>query len=232
MTSGHSAFTNGGSRHVEGLGRSRSTIRAEFKSNGSPKPGGSSEHSSTCAKFLLYLTASPSLYALFAGIVTLAGWFWQWRQLTDWNNSGISMFANTALAAMCAGLAILMRLLQRPWASTMSSGLGALVAIIGCLTLFEHLSGINLGIDTLIITPKWGERAAVSSGRMGPPASTCFTLLGVALVLAANNWRARRAVPALGVIVIAISLLPVIGYLFDADPLFALARLTGIAMQT
>jgi PAS domain S-box-containing protein len=106
------------------------------------------------------------------------------------------------------------------------------VALIGGATLFEHLSGINVGIDSLLIRADWGIRAAVAPGRMGPPASTAFTLLGIALVFLATGGRWRRAVPGLGIAVCVIAMVALIGYAFGADPLFSTTRLTAIAMQT
>src|ERR1043165_779441 len=49
-----------------------------------------------------------SSYAVMAGLLTLIGWFGHVPQLTDWVNSGISMFANTAVAAVWAGAALLL----------------------------------------------------------------------------------------------------------------------------
>jgi PAS domain S-box-containing protein len=170
--------------------------------------------------------------AVVGGVVTLIGWFASLPRLTDWIGSGIAMFANTALAAALAGAGLLIALNQRPLNLRIAGGLGFIVAAIGAATLFEHLTGRNLGIDQFLVTVTWGNRAAVAPGRMGPPASTSFTLLGTALMLMALGGRARRLVPLAGTLVAAISLLPIIGYGFEADPLFATATLTGIAMQT
>ena len=49
-----------------------------------------------------------SSYALTAGVLTLIGWFGHVPALTDWLNSGIAMFANTAVAAVCAGVALIL----------------------------------------------------------------------------------------------------------------------------
>jgi PAS domain S-box-containing protein len=107
------------------------------------------------------------------------------------------------------------------------------VLLLGSATLFQHFSGIDLGIDTMLVEPAWGVKAAMSPGRMGPPASTSYTLLGLALVLiATGRERARRIVPALGIVVSAIAVLALMGYASGADPLFAVAKYTGIAMQT
>src|SRR3954471_19431050 len=201
---------------------------------GARKPIKVSDDRSPSPKFLVAVAACLSAYAFLGGIVTLAGWFGGWRRLTDWIDSGISMFANPAVAAICASLAIFIKLMRRPppFSNVLNRALALVVAAIGALTLLEHLFQINFGMDTLLVNPQWGERAAASSGRMGQPGSTGFTLLGIALFLAAKKGRSRRAVPPLAIAVIAISLLGMIGYLFDANPLFAMAQITGVALQT
>jgi PAS domain S-box-containing protein len=68
---------------------------------------------------------------------------------------------------------------------------------------------------------------------MGPPASTSFAILGIAVVLLTTGTkRTRRLVPALGIAVSLIASLSLMGYISGASPLFAIARLTDIAMQT
>jgi hypothetical protein len=172
-------------------------------------------------------------YALIGGSVTLAGWFAGLPGLTDWVASGISMFPNAALASVCSGTALILAMLNRRWCVRLSSLLGLFVAILGSATLFEHLSGVDLRIDTLLIKPAWGIKAATVPGRIGPPASISFALLGIALVLiGSGEKRARRFVPALGISVCIIAALSLMGYISGADPLFAVARFTGIAMQT
>lgn len=172
-------------------------------------------------------------YALIGGGVTLVGWFAGLPRLTDWVASGISMFPNAAFGAVCCGAALILARLNRRWSVRVSGLLGFIVLFLGSATLFQHFSGVSLGIDTILIKPAWGERAAVAPGRMGPPASTSYTLLGLALVLFANGHRGlRRIVPALGIAVCTIAALSLMGYVLGADPLFAVARFTGIAMQT
>jgi PAS domain S-box-containing protein len=180
-----------------------------------------------------WTVAGLAAYAILGGSVTLVGWFAGLPRLTDWVASGISMFANTAFAAICAGMALLLMLARKPWATQISRALGIVVALIGGGTLFQHLSGIDLPIDTVLIQPPWGNKAAVSPGRMGPPASICFTLLGIALLLSGTGGRqARRASSALGIVVCGLSVLSLMGYVSGANPLFAVARFTGIALQT
>jgi PAS domain S-box-containing protein len=142
------------------------------------------------------------------------------------------MFANTAVAAACAGAALILAGMSSRWMQRLSGGLGAIVLVIGGATLFQHISGIDAGIDELLVHHLWGIKAAVAPGRMGPPASTCFTLIGTALLLLRGGARAQRAAPVLGTLVGVLSMLSLIGYLLGAQPLFSLASWTGIAFQT
>src|SRR5262249_42400548 len=93
-------------------------------------------------------------------------------------------------------------------------------------------AGVNLHIDTLLFHRPWGDVAATRPGRMGPPASVCLTLLGIALFVARPGSRAGSAAPAAGLAVVFVSFLSITGYLFGADQLFTIPRLTGIALQT
>jgi PAS domain S-box-containing protein len=172
-------------------------------------------------------------YALIGGATTLFGWFAGIRRLTDWTDCGISMFPNAAFAAVCSAAALLFTNGDQRWSTLLRRFLGCIVLLLGAATLFEHVSGINLGIDTALIRPTWGQKAAMALGRMGPPASISYTLLGLALLLiSTKRHQARRFAPALAISVSAIATLSLMGYLLGADPLFAVARYTGIAMQT
>jgi PAS domain S-box-containing protein len=171
-------------------------------------------------------------YALLGGGITLVGWFAGLPRLTDWDGNGIAMLPNAASAAVCSGAAMILAVLNRRWCAGVSGILGLVVLLLGGATLFEHLSGIDLGIDGMLVKATWG-KAAVAPGRMGPPASISYTLVGLALLLIATTRdRARRIVPTLGVIVSAIAMLALMGYVSGADPLFAVAKYTGVAMQT
>src|SRR5262245_15028539 len=185
------------------------------------------------SKLAVLVTSTMGLYAVVGGLVTLIGWLAKIRPLTDWEGNGISMFANTAIAATCTGLALLF-LARAPsrGLELVSTILGAAVALLGGLTLLQHAFGIDLGIDTLLVRHPWGERAAAAPGRMGPPASLSFTLLGIALCLAGRQSRSRRVAAMLSLVVTAIATLSLTGYLFGAESLYSKASLTGIALQT
>lgn len=179
-----------------------------------------------------FLALGCGVYALLGGGVTLVGWCARVPWLTDWGDDGIAMFVNTAVMAAAGGAALVLQNVGRKRGAVMSRVLGLIVAVIGSATLFEHLSGMDLGIDQLFVRDPWGTRAATVPGRPGPPAALSFTILGIALALLTGDRRARNIVPALGTIISAIAVLSLMGYLFGADPLYAVSHFTGIAMQT
>jgi PAS domain S-box-containing protein len=171
-------------------------------------------------------------YALAGGAVSLLGWWADAPRLTDWFGTGISIQPNTAVAAACAGAAWL--LLERGrWQA--SALLGALVALIGAVSLFQFATDVNLGAfnTALMFGREWGRMGVIEPGRMGLPSSICWTLLGAALVLAASErppW--MRALTPLALCALCIGMLSVIGYGYGAGPLYSWPYLTAIALQT
>ena len=92
--------------------------------------------------------------------------------------------------------------------------------------------GADLRIDTLLFDELPGAAATVAPGRMGPPGSVCFLVLGTALLLCSGGARARRWGASLALIPVVIASLAMVGYLFGAGQLYEIPRLTGIAFQS
>jgi len=180
------------------------------------------------------LATTSGLFAIIGGIITLIGWSIPYPRFTDWAGLGISMFPNTALCTIAGGLALLMlknakmgrlkRIVGRSFA--------LFTAMLGGLSLFQHLSGINLGIDEFLFEGTWGQTASASPMRIGVPASSSFLVLGTALALATGGRRSRCMAGTLAMIPIAIASLSLVGYWFGASQLFGVGRYTGIALQT
>jgi PAS domain S-box-containing protein len=183
------------------------------------------------SRVLSLLTFAFGAYALLVGIGTLIGWFKGIPWLTDWDRDGIAMFANTAVMGCTGGAALLLREWRKPGIA-ISRLLGLFLALFGAACLFQHLAGVDLRIDHILIEPQWGFRAATSPGRPGVPAASAFTMIGIMLILLGGGRVARGIVPVLAIATAGISSLSLMGYVFGADPLFAVARFTGVAMQT
>jgi PAS domain S-box-containing protein len=181
------------------------------------------------------LAAMAAIYAVLGAVVTLVGWARELPRLTDWLGTSISMFPNAAVCALACGFGLLVLLgagLKRAWARWLIRGTAAVPIVLGGLTLWEHVTGMNLGIDTLLFEVEWGQGASVSPMRIGVPASLSFLLLGLALGGTTGSARCRRRAAVMALLPVAIASLSIVGYWFGASQLFGIARYTGIAFQT
>jgi signal transduction histidine kinase/ActR/RegA family two-component response regulator len=184
-------------------------------------PEGASRYASLCA----------AAYAIVGGLLSFAGWAADIPRLTDWWGTGITIKANTAIGICVVGVAIAAtaaswRML--PFTRT----LGFFAAVLGALTLYEHITSSNLGIDTLLFHEPPGAAGTAAPGRMGPPAAASFLALGAALLSLRTGTRTRVLSVALPIAVIAMATLSMIGFLYGAQEMYTIPRLTGIAVQT
>ena len=170
------------------------------------------------------------LYVFAGGLISLLGWVLNIPRLADWDLDGISIKANPSICLIGAGAGLLLWHFfpHRKWAVRST---GVLITAIAGLTLVEYISGLNLGIDTLLFSESPGAAATSSPGRMGIPASTSLTMIGAALILLTYE-ELRRWTGVLGIAALGISTLSLVGYGFGADQLYAIPKLTGIAWQT
>lgn len=161
------------------------------------------------------------------------GWAANIPRLTDWDKDGISIQPNACLCAVAAATALLLRWLGLRRAP---AALGALVAFIASATLFQCVSGINFDrFNTLLMFGRtWGRAGVAAPGRMGPPGSVSWMLIGVAVFLSAGAVRAhtRRLVVVLAFVTLFTSLLSLTGYWYGANLLYTSPRFTVIALQT
>lgn len=170
------------------------------------------------------------LYAVLGGSISLAGWVLDVSRLTDWNASGISIQPNATLCVILCGTALLSLSVNR---SRIGLVCGVLVLFIAGLTGLEWISAYSFGVDTpLMFGREWGRKGVVFPGRMGPPGTFCWTLIGIALIVSSRQYRFRRWAAALALTTMAASALSLIGYLYGVDRLFSLPYLTIIALQT
>jgi len=160
----------------------------------------------------------------------MTGWIAGMPELADLDFNGISIKFNTSLAMTAAGLAMLLLVLSRS-AGPIASVLSGLTLMIGALTLFEHITGIDLGIDNVIYPEPPGMPGTSAPGRMGLPAALALSLLATALLLLGITHK-RRLASVLATFAFFVAGFSLSGYFFDADLLYAFPLYTGIALQT
>lgn len=186
-----------------------------------------------------------------AGSVALAGWAMDLPRLADWTASGLAVQPNNAFAIATFGAALLASVLGgvvsnpvpsdatraggwRRLARAVAAVCAAIAMATGAATLCQHVFRIDLGIDRLLMFGReWGALSVSSPGRMGPPASLCWTLLGVTLLGTVLRPGSQRGIgPGLTLCVIAIALVGLLGSIYGVDKLYTIPRLTAIAPLT
>jgi signal transduction histidine kinase/CheY-like chemotaxis protein len=190
--------------------------------------------SKTLARYLM-VSKIGACVALTGGLTVLGGWLFGIPRLTDFTYDGITMKANTSFALAVAGASFLLLLPEKvaAWRFAAGASLAILASLIGALTLSQHIGGWDLGIDQLLATEQPGEEATVSPGRMGPPAATSFTLIGIGLLfLRKRSQQLIVASQGLALTVGVVTLLNLVGNLYGARELHAFAPYTGISRQT
>ena len=173
-----------------------------------------------------FLPLSLGLYSFCGGGLAALGYLFAIPRFYDWFNNRLMIGFNPALCVVLAGSALLLALLV-PRARRLIYVLGFLVSLIAILTLVENLAQIDLGIDALMVGP-----AAGTNGRMGLPASTALSILGLTLIFSTLTERYRRWASVMATAVLLISAFSLVGFLFGADQLYDLPRLTGISLQS
>jgi signal transduction histidine kinase/CheY-like chemotaxis protein len=177
-----------------------------------------------------------SAVGAFAGVTALVGWITANEWLKGAFGAGITMKTNMALCLILSGAFI------SSLAIGASEGRGRacwmkacawLVVGIGLGTLVQHMCGVDLGIDQLLFEEDAGAAATQSPNRMGPLGATCVTLLAVSRLsigVRTHSGRAPSHYLTLGVMLVAS--VPLLGFLFEARPLFGIGKYTGIALPT
>ena len=190
----------------------------------------------TAVHFCRIATRLTAAAVAATGLLGLLGWIFDVEMFRAIFSGGVSMKANAAVCLLLAGLSLLLLAPERP-RRTVATRLGLLfasvVAVVGGLTLAQHVWGFDFGIDQLLFRESPGAPGTASPGRMGPPGSVSFLLGGLALLLL--DLRTRTGwVPsqALAVVIAIVILVPLIGYAYAIQPLYGLSRFTGIAVHT
>ena len=162
-----------------------------------------------------------SFLAFCIGGAALLGWVLDNPYLKRIHPSLVTMKANTAVCLMlvAASLFLIQDLPTSTTKRRVSQVFAVIVALVGLITLSEHVLGWNSGLDQLLFYESKAEAGRSFQGRMGVAASLNFSLLGPALLLLDARSRRWFRVSNISVLlVIAITLLVFLYYFYGIKP--------------
>ncbi len=171
------------------------------------------------------------LISFLLGLVVISGWYSHQPVLIQILPQFVAMQFNTALGFVCSGLALIYIFQKNPYLAALSS---ILALLIGALTGFQYLSGIDLYIDQLFmdhyITTKTSH-----PGRMAPNTALCFVISGIGMLISVTvkDFQRRNWVMSiLGSIVLGLGLIAVFGYVFALPTAYGWMSYTRMAIHT
>jgi PAS domain S-box-containing protein len=180
------------------------------------------------------LTRNPAFVAgalaIAVALAVLAGWALHIEWLKSLVPSAVQMKVNTALAVLLAGTALAMQSTRRPALRPWVLALAAATSAMGIATGLQYLTGVDLGIDELLVRDRARAFNAIP-GRMSPYTAWSFTLLGIAIAVLRRRG-ARWVVWLCACQVLAVGLLALVGYLWNAAEIVTDTWLPPVALNT
>jgi len=179
----------------------------------------------------LNLAGFTGFLSLALGAVVLLGWYLHEPALIQVNPAFVPMQYNTALGFALGGLALLGLALSWPRIAGIT---GVIVLLTGVLTLIEYGFGIDLHIDQLFME-HYIDLKTSNPGRMAPNTALCFSLTGLAVLLALLfHARARISawIATLGALIISLGIVALAGYMIGVEGAYGWGHMTRMAIHT
>jgi PAS domain S-box-containing protein len=211
------------------------------KSGDHPAGGGASRK-----KLAMSLTANTawqkrleqwSRYLVYAvlciGVLVLIGWELEIVLLKKVYAHLSSMNPLTAICFILISFSFLIGRL--PQASNTRRGVGyslaGLVILVGLVKIAGMIFHFDSGIDQIIFKSKVGLEQRVAS-RMAPNTSLCFIFSGIALILLKYKSQRRTLAQYMAIAIALISLLSLLGYLYQVESFYGLFSYVAMALNT
>lgn len=175
-----------------------------------------------------------SLMVVFIGILSLIGWVLDIQVLRSISPNFQSTKVNTAIVFILSGIVLLFshtEKLKKTY-SYIKQALSFVIFLIGLLTLLQYVFNLNFGIDQFLLKDLYTSPDSFP-GRMSFASSVCTILIGIALIWIDHpKEKIRNLSQYPAAIVIAISFLAIIGYLYDAQALYRLGTYSTMGVNT
>jgi len=188
-------------------------------------------------KLVRYRVISIGLaaFAFCIGGAALLGWILDNEFLKKIHPALVNMKANTSVCLMlvAASCFLINDRSQSRGKRVVRQLFAAIVALVGLVTLSEHIFGWNTGLDQLLFHETREEAGLSFPGRMGVAASLNFFFLGIALsFIDARTRRWFRVSSTAVILVVTVTLLVFLYYFYGIERVEPIAFYFTIALHT
>lgn len=179
---------------------------------------------------------AAGITAMFVSAAVLLGWAAHIPWLTNLSPRFVTMKPVTALCFFLSGfsLSLLAHLSsQTAAARRLSQGLSLFVVLVGIATVVEFATDVNLHFENLLFGSALHATGILDPGRLSLASGIAFILLGMALLLVdVETRKGARPAQYVCLCVVYMSLLHLLGYLYDVDDLYRTFRQNSMALHT
>jgi PAS domain S-box-containing protein len=164
-------------------------------------------------------------------IAVMTGWLFGVPALTAWVPGAVAMKFNGDVAFLLASVALFLLTVEgrasRVAAYASAAGLGAIAAA----TAFEHVSGMDLGIDELFVRDF--TVTEVAAGRMAVLSVFCLGIVSSLILFRGAGGRTGARIRVMGAtLVIAAALFVALGFLYGVQAYYSPATHLSMALPT
>ena len=168
------------------------------------------------------------------GVSVIIGWLENIERLKSIAPTLTNMKFNTAVGFVLTGSGLAAAEYRSNWARWVAISCGIALLALGGATLSQYATGVDLGIDELIVADREILRGTIAPGRMSWLTATAWTTFGIALISLAAGY--TRKIVATAHFLIAyggvVSVLAAGGYTFGAEQFWGIGIYTQIAVHT
>lgn len=176
------------------------------------------------------MTRAAMLSVTLIGLCVLMGWHAHSRLLIQIIPGAVPMQYNTALCFVVLGVSAWTLFAGR--GPRVLPAIGAwLLILVSLLVVFQFLSGISLGIDTVFFTP-WEETLTSQPGRMSLMSAIAIVTSGVVLLLLAVRPSAVKTIAVANSVPLSLGLTALLAYVLGFIHLLTNRLGTAMAIHT
>lgn len=168
------------------------------------------------------------------GAAVVVGWLFHIEALKSVIPGYSTMKFNTALCFALVGIGLAATDVRNKLAVRTTTACGAVVAMIGALTLAEYIGGISIGLDELVVSDDGTLTGSGFPGRMSPLTAAAYVALGPAIILLTAGHAQRTIAAAHALVAFAgfIAFLAAAGYAFGAEAFWGIGFYTFMAIHS
>jgi len=159
-----------------------------------------------------------SIVIAIIGVLFIMGWLFDIGILKTPVSNFSTVKSNTAFSFILIGISIWLLQEKRinPRNLLIARVLSVIILLIGSLTLFEYISGVNLGIDQILFMEPQGAFQTPSLNRMSLVAASSFLLIGISLLTLDNEKNRNLQVFQFLIIIVGlVAFLVALGYFYQ-----------------